>query len=376
MWKTIFLAGVCSLLALTVHGAGANEGGFPLTRPDGPFKKSVTVEIQGKLRKVVRWIHNWPRAMMPLGGEHRFPMPTVDFVAMTHWEITAGETTYELELGTRELQALAEKLDGQTVLLEGRLEMRWREGRVPTGPCGIRPMIAPMPMPVAVVVVGRVQAVATEFLTETTSVVISGKLQMNARLGYPAFDSQAVITAGGKTYVVDFGGNAALRLAAQSLDGTTIAIKGTFTGFYSVHTMCVPTQSQLPIIRIDSVEPGRGESVHRTITVQIKGKLDIPSVWTGGREHQDEPEFRATVGGQTYGLDFADKQALRNLVAGLNGKTVILTGTLELRRTFAGTVWQVVVVGNLQADRGDFVRQTETIEFCCSLVPAEPAIGS
>ncbi len=202
--------------------------------------------------------------------------------------------------------------------------------------------------------------------------VISGRLQMNARLGYPARESQAIITSGGMTYVLDFGSNAGLHLAAQMFDGKTIAIKGTFAGFYTVRTMCVPTQTQLPIIRVDSVTPCRGEFIHRTIAVQIKGKLDQSTVWTGGRDHQDEPEFRITVNGKTYGLDFADKQALRNLASGLNGKTVVLSGTLELRRTFAGTVWQIVVVQNLQADPGDFVRQTETSGFCCPLVPVTP----
>src|SRR5262249_28218353 len=122
-------------------------------------------------------------------------------------------------------------------------------------------------------------------------------------------------------------------------------------------------------IRVESLEPGRGEFLYQTISVQIKGKLDLATAWTGKREHQDEPEFRITVNGKTYGLEFADKQALRNLACSLNGKTVVLSGALELRRTFAGTVWQIVAVQNLQADPGDFVRQTETIDFCCPLVP-------
>jgi hypothetical protein len=96
-------------------------------------------------------------------------------------------------------------------------------------------------------------------------------------------------------------------------------------------------------------------------------------VWTGDRHYQDEPEFRITVNGKTYGLEFADKQALQKLAGGLNGKTINLSGTLELRRTFAGTVWQIVVVKNLQADPGEFVRLTETIQFCCPLVPIKPA---
>jgi hypothetical protein len=124
---------------------------------------------------------------------------------------------------------------------------------------GIRPLIAYPPEPVSVVVVSRLQAAPAEFVKETVSVVLSGKLDMNARLGYPARDSQVVITSGGKTYVLEFGTHSALRLVAQLYDGTSVAIKGDFTGFYSVPVMCIPTQTQLPIIRVDSLEPGRGE---------------------------------------------------------------------------------------------------------------------
>jgi hypothetical protein len=362
MWKTVILAGMGIFLALA-NGANGDEGGLRLRKPDGPFKKITNVEIQGTLRKKVETIYIGPRPMK----DKRFPMPTIDFIDVTRWEVTVNGKTYELELNTKELQALAEKLAGKTVFLEGRLETRWRERhRPPMGPNDIQLMIAYMPMPVSVVVVNRLQN--AEFVKETVTVVISGKLNMKARFGYPAPDFQAVITSGGKTYVLDFGNNAGLRLAGQLFDGKTVAVKGAFAGFYTERTMCMPTQTQLPIIRIDSLELGSGEFFHQTISVQIKGKLEQLNPWMGGRSHQDEPEFRITVDGKTYGLEFADKQALRNLASGLNGTTVFLTGNLQLRRTFAGTVWQMVVVQNLQA-AGDFVRQTESFDFCCPLVP-------
>jgi hypothetical protein len=364
MWKTVFLTGLGFLLALSAHAADKGGNRSLLPRPEGPFKKIVSVEMQGTLRKVVEWVYLGPRVMK----DKRFPMPTVDFFPVTRWEITVNGKTYELELGTRELQALAEKLAGKTVLLEGRLETRWRERNRPlVRPGDVQPAIAYMPIPVSVVVVHRLQD--AEFVKETVTVVISGKLGMNVRLGYPALDTQAVITSGGKTYVLDFGNNAALRLRARLLDGNTVAVKGTFIGFHTVHTMCVPGQTQLPIIRIDSVEPGRGEFFQQSIALQIKGKLAQVTPWMGGLEQQDEPEYRITVNGKTYGLEFADKQALRNLASGLNGKWVVLTGTLELRRTLGGAVWQIVAVQNLQPEPGDFIRQTETFDFCCPLVP-------
>jgi len=364
MWKTAVLAGMGFLLALNAQAAEDGGNRSLLSRPDGPLKKIVSVTMQGKLRKVVEIVYIGPQVMK----DKRFPMPTIDFITVTRWEFIVNGTTYELELGTKELQTLAEKLDGKIVLVEGQLGIRWRERRrPPKGPNDVQLMIAPMPVPVSVVVVSRLQD--ADCVKETVSVVLSGKLQMNVRLGYPARDSQAVITSGGKTYVLDFGSNAALRLAAQLLDGKTVAIKGRFTGFYTVSTMCVPTRTQLPIIRIDSVEPGRGEFLQQNITVQIKGKLELANDWTGNRDHEDDPEFRITVDGKTYGLEFADKQTLRNLASSLNGKRVVLTGTLELRRTLAGTVWQIVVVENLQADPGDFVRQSESFDFCCPLVP-------
>jgi hypothetical protein len=364
MWKTVVLAGMGFLLALNAQAADRNRDANHslLPRPDGPFKKIVSVEMQGQLKKVVETIYIGPQLMK----DKRFPMPTIDFITVTRWEITVNGKTYELELGTKELQALAEKLAGKTVLLEGRLETRWRRRRSPLGPEVPRATIAYPPVQVSVVVVNRLQN--AEFIKETISVVVSGKLQMNARLGYPPFDSQAIITTGGKTYVLDFGNNAALRLVAQLRDGQNTTIKGTFTGFYSVHTMCVPSQTQLPIIRIDSVQPGRGEFFQQTVAVHIKGKLEVTSPWMGDRNHEDDPEFRIMVDGKTYGLEF-DKQNLRNLASNLNGKRVVLTGTLELRRTLAGSVWQILVVQNLQADPGDFVRQNETIDFCCPLVP-------
>jgi hypothetical protein len=361
MWKPMILAGLGFLFSLTANAA-ENSSPLSLSRPDGPLKKIVNVEIQGTLRKVTRTIYIGPRLMT----DKRFPMPTIDFIDVTVWKITVNGKTYELELNTKELQALAEKLNGRTVLLEGRLETRWREPNFRRRPHDLQPAIAIMPAPVSVVVVKRLES--AEFVKETVTVAISGKLEMNARLGYPAFESKTVITSGGKTYVLDFGNNAGLRLAGQLFDGKTVAIKGTFTGFYSVHTMCVPGQSQLPIIRIDALELSQGESFRRLVTLQTKGKLDQATVWTGQRDQQDEPEFRITVDGQTYGLDFAGRQALQNLANGSVGKTVLLTGTLELRRTLAGKVWQVLVLQNLQP-AGDFVRQTETIDFCCPLTP-------
>ena len=362
MWKTVLLTGLGFLLALSASAAEVGENRYPPPRPDGLFKKIVSVEMQGTLRKVVERYYRGPQLM----NDKRFPMPTYDFIIVTRWEITVNGKTYELELGTKELQALAEKLNGKAVLLEGRLETRWRDrNRPPVRPGEVQLMIASIPVPVSVVVVNRLQN--AEFVKETVTVVISGKLEMKARLGYPAPDFQTVITSGGKTYVLDLGGNAGLRLAGQLFDGKTVTVKGTFTGFYSVRTMCVPGQTQLPIIRIDSLEPSQGENVQQLITVKIKGKLEQATVWTGQREHQDEPEFRITVDGKTYGLDIAGGQALQNLASGLNGKTVLLTGTLELRRTLAGNVWQVVVVQNLQA-AGDFARQTESLDFCCPLV--------
>src|SRR5260370_22666762 len=143
MWKAFILASMGFLLALTAKGAEGNESQF-LHRLDGPIKKSISVEIRGKLRKVVETVYLGEQVMK----DKRFPMPTIDYITITRWEITVHGKTYELELGTKELQSLAEKLVGRTVLLEGRLETRWREKRVPTGPDGIRLMIAYPPVPV------------------------------------------------------------------------------------------------------------------------------------------------------------------------------------------------------------------------------------
>jgi hypothetical protein len=365
MWKSIFLAGMGVVVAVTAVGAVGNESA--LDRPDGPFKKTVHATIQGKLQKVVELINVGPRVT---DGKPRYPTPNLfDYVQSMRWEVLVNDKAYELEVGTEELATLATKLQGQTVYLEGDVEVRLREKRIPAGPDGIRPLIAYRPIPVQVVVVTCLRAAPAESFHETQSVVVSGKLQMKAHLGYPARDAIAVLRSGGKTYVLDFGADSVHRLAAELYDGETIVVTGDVAGFYTVPSMCIPTQKQLPIVRVASLKSGRGEYLHRTITVRIKGKLDQTSVWTGARDYEDEPEFRITVDGKTYGLEFADKQSLQDLAARLNGKTVNLTGTLELRRTFAGTMWQIVTVQGLQVDPGDFVRLTERSTFCCPLVP-------
>src|SRR5262249_35402102 len=191
MWKTVLLTGLGFLLALSVNAAEVSENRHLLPRPDGPFKKIVSVEMQGTLRKVVERHYLGPQLMK----DNRFPMPTYDFIVVTRWEITVNGQTYELELGTKELQALAEKLNGKTVLLEGRLETRWRDRNCPrVRPGDVQLMIASIPVPVSVVVVNRLQL--AEFVKETVTMVISGKLEMKARLGYPAPDFQTVITSG------------------------------------------------------------------------------------------------------------------------------------------------------------------------------------
>src|SRR5262249_31153005 len=106
MWKSMILAGMGFLLALTANGAQGDESRLP--RPDGPFKKIISVQIQGKLRKVVETVYLGPRPMK----DKRFPMPTIDFINVTRWEITVKGKTYELELNGKELQTLAEKLQG------------------------------------------------------------------------------------------------------------------------------------------------------------------------------------------------------------------------------------------------------------------------
>jgi hypothetical protein len=200
-----------------------------------------------------------------------------------------------------------------------------------------------------------------ESISETVHVVLEGKLNLKAGLGYPVRGTHPIVVAQGRIYVLqgleglrlarveheDYlipSGDQPLLRAADKLDGKTVTVEGTFAGFHRVTTMCIP-DSFLPILRVSSIRAGKGESVRQTVTVRLRGALEMTTVRSGGREHEDEPVFRMMVKGKTYGLEVPAE--MRERAEKLWGKAVVATGTLELRRTFSGDVWQVVVVREL-----------------------------
>jgi hypothetical protein len=184
---------------------------------------------------------------------------------------------------------------------------------------------------------------------ETVQVVLCGKLTLRARLGWPARTTQPVVQAQGRTYVL-VGWSTSLWNIAQKLDGKTVAVEGTFTGFHRVVTRCIP-DSLLPILHVSSLAAGKGDSMRKTVTLKLQGALEMTTVRSGGRKCEDEPVFRIKVKDRLYGLELPTR--LEKQGRNLWGKTVVVIGTLELRRTFAGDVWHVVVVSDLKAAEGD-----------------------
>src|SRR5262249_24042892 len=102
---------VWPVLAAEPTDRGMNVGGC--RTPADYIKKTVTVEIQGKLRQIDI-------------THEKYPGPLAPAILIMGWEVTANGKSYRLEFGNDQLRQLAWKLEGQTVMLTGRLEQRKR----------------------------------------------------------------------------------------------------------------------------------------------------------------------------------------------------------------------------------------------------------
>jgi hypothetical protein len=281
------------------------------------------------------------------------------------WYVTANGQTYPLNFGTdQKLLALAKKLNGKTVVLSGCLQQD-----LPIFPLEPRAKVLEMYRPWLlrpVVGVSRMRAAKAESVKETVTLVIQGKLRMNGHLGYPR-QPVSLIEASGQTFVLEFG-NKTLAERGKKLDGKIVALQGTFTGFRSFPTMCVPQAPRYAVIGVGDLKAGAGDSVKKTVLLTLKGKLIVQAGWMGDSRDQDDPLYRITVHGVTYGLDFGANQVLASTTDKLSGQVVVVTGKLETRRTLAGKLWQTLVVTDLRADQGEYVHKTEAVEVRGKLV--------
>jgi hypothetical protein len=176
-----------------------------------------------------------------LDAKHLTPEPG-PAVGRNDGSITAGGKTYRLDFGNdRALRERAGKLDGQRVVLTGRLEKRLVPVfRLP------RPELLPLPQPprpprdfpmpicppileVEVIVVTDLRADKTDCLLQWVRVEIKGKLRRTEiRTSDPTKPAYILWTveAGGKTYQLDFTSRFQSRRAAE-LEGQTVLVTGT-----------------------------------------------------------------------------------------------------------------------------------------------------
>jgi hypothetical protein len=109
---TAVLAGLACCLTLPALSAGTDMGCVlpPLTQDY--LRKTVRVEIKGKLYHIRMWLEG-PR-------DPKYPMPNVGL--LDYWQITTGGKTFRLEFPERKLLTdEADRLAGKSVILAGTL---------------------------------------------------------------------------------------------------------------------------------------------------------------------------------------------------------------------------------------------------------------
>jgi hypothetical protein len=117
-WTTLVGTALACCLTMTAVNAGPDMGCLPPPLTQDYLKKTVRVEIKGKLEHVQLWLEG-PR-------DPKFPTPNIAF--LDYWQITVGGKLaelqgYTLEFGERkDITDLANKLVGKMVIVTGTLE--------------------------------------------------------------------------------------------------------------------------------------------------------------------------------------------------------------------------------------------------------------
>jgi hypothetical protein len=159
-------------------------------------------------------------------------------------------------------------------------------------------------------------------LKKTTRVEIKGRLwRIVAQLVRPLLERQPhrpvpplvdwQISAGDKTYSVDFASNRELEQLAEKLGNQTVILTGTREG---------------DTVHVTELKAAHDDYVKETVEVEVHGRLqsaDVP------REFPPYTNWTITVNGSLYGLDFSAAPGLEKLARVLDGTTVRISGTLQ-----------------------------------------------
>jgi hypothetical protein len=190
-WTTVVLAGLACCLTLTTLNAGTDMGCLPPPLTQDYVKKTVRVEIKGKLEHVRIWLE---------GDDVRDPgFRTPPPAFLDYWQITVGGKTYMLKFAEQKsLTDLANKLAGKTAIVTGTLDGD-------------------------TVQVGGLKA-DEDSVKQTTEVEVRGRLQavlLRCGVGSKAWN----VVVDGKTYFLVIT-DSQLLTASDTLNGKDVLITG------------------------------------------------------------------------------------------------------------------------------------------------------
>jgi hypothetical protein len=260
-------------LFLALPALAADRAGTTEFRPATPELQAVT--FKGVLRHVHGAFTSEP------------PIP------FDYWELIVNGKTYYLDLRTRALLELAEQLTGRPVVVTGLLDS--------TSPT-----------------IHVLSLKADEFVKETRQVEIRGWLEKRVIERDPWRDHilrpliayvpiiEWNVHVNGKTYRLDLGTDPAVQAMAEVLKGHSVILTGT---------------RQDGMIRVTGLKADHSDYERDVVTVEIQGRLDAGWCPT-------PPSWTIVADGKTYQLDLRSRFH-HCLARQLNGKTVVVTGTLK-----------------------------------------------
>jgi hypothetical protein len=172
-----------------------------------------------------------------------------------------------------------------------------------------------------------------DYVKKTITLDANGKLTVAYRrcLGPDGKPLVVVsLTAGGKTYHLDFALTKNLLETAKQLDGQTAHVVGTLDG---------------SILHVTKLEAGSGDTVKETVGVEMRGTLRIEP-WTiplcpvphGSKAWRFFHKVEVGIDGQVYALDLGDRDDLWQAAEQANGGAVVVTGTLQDGRVLVSSI--------------------------------------
>jgi hypothetical protein len=211
--NTFFPSAAVLGMALTLPALAADKAG-PRPLDQGSVMKTVTVEIKGQISRGTAE-DDW--------GEDDRGRPR--FRLREAWYVAAGGVSYELIFqGEKRLHDAADKLDGKTAIVTGRLETRYRLVRLGAGSeRGATHMVMSYP----VVVVDSLKADESAYVRKTTTVRLTGKLELDLTEIKRPYGVSWYVAAQGRHYYLHFGKNVGLEEAARRFSGQKVLVTGT-----------------------------------------------------------------------------------------------------------------------------------------------------